>query len=323
MGTQSEQCRKVSRTVMKAIRLHAQGGPEALVYEDAPEPRPQAGEVLIRVQATAITLTEFDWDPTWRTVSGAARSFPIILGHEFSGTIAAVGPGIAESFLCEAVYGINDWFGNGAQAEYCLAKPEEIAPKPRSLSHVEAAVVPISGLTAWQGLLERAQLKAGQSVLIHGAAGGVGVFDTQLAHWRGARVMATASAADLDFVRNLGAAEVIDYHAQRFEDVVREVDVVFDCVGGETLRRSWQVLKPGGKLVSISHLTEHAANQRDRDTFFIVQAYSWQLKEMGRLFDTGKIRPIVAALFPLAQARQAYERAGKGHLQGKVVLEIL
>jgi NADPH:quinone reductase-like Zn-dependent oxidoreductase len=308
---------------MKAIRLHAHGGPEALVYEEAPEPQPQAGEVLIRVRAAAITPTEFAWDPTWQTLSGGPRSFPIILGHEFSGTVAAMGPGVTERSRGEAVYGINDWFANGAQGEYCLAKLEEIALKPRSLSHVEAAGVPISGLTAWQGLFERAQLGAGQSILIHGAAGGVGVFATQLARWRGARVIATASAGNLDFVRSLGAAEVIDYHPQRFEEVVREVGVVFDTVGGETLQRSWQVLKPGGTLVSVSHHTDKAADQLDRNTFLMVRADSRQLTEMARLLDAGKIQPVVAAVFPLREARQAYERALQGHLQGKVVLEVL
>jgi NADPH:quinone reductase-like Zn-dependent oxidoreductase len=308
---------------MKAIRLHTHGGPEALVYEEAPEPRSQAGEVMIRVHAAAITPTELAWDPTWQTRNGAARPFPIIPGHEFSGTVAAVGEGVAKPSVGEAVYGINDWFANGAQAEYCLAKLGEIAPKPRSLSHVEAAVVPISGLTAWQGLFERAHLQQGQSILIHGAAGGVGVFATQLARWRGARVIATAAAGNRDLVRSLGADEVIDYHARRFEDVVREVDVVFDTVGGETLQRSWQVLKPGGKLVSVSHLTAKAADQRDRETFLMVHADSRQLTELARLLDAGKIQLVVAAIFPLREARQAYERAGEGHLQGKVVLNIL
>jgi NADPH:quinone reductase-like Zn-dependent oxidoreductase len=308
---------------MKAIRLHARGGFEALVYEDAPEPKPQAGEVLIRVRATAMTPTEFAWDPTWQTASGAARPFPFILGHEFSGTVAAVGPGVAKAFVCQEVYGLNDWFADGAQAEYCLAKLEEIAPKPRSLTHVEAAVAPIAGLTAWQGLLERAQLKTGQSVLVHGAAGGVGVFATQLARYRGARVFATASDGNLDFVHSLGADEVIDHQAQRFEEVVQDVDVVFDTVGGETLRRSWQVLKPGGKLVSVAPHTAKAEDQRDRDTFLKVQANSRQLMGMARLLDAGKIEVAVAAVFPLHEARQAYERAAEGHLQGKIVLEIM
>ncbi len=307
---------------MKAIRLHAFGGPEALVYEDAPEPQPHEGEVLVRVHATAITPTEFAWEPTWRTRSGEARPFPIILGHEFSGVIVAIGPGVADCPVGAAVYGINDWFGDGAQADYCLARTEELAPKPKSLSHVEAAVAPISGLTAWQGLFERAGLGAGQRVLINGAAGGVGVFAVQLAVWRGAQVFGTASAGNLDFVRRLGAIEVIDYQAQRFEEVGRDMDVVFDTVGGETLKRSWAVLKPEGKLVSVSHHTETATDPVDRDTFLMVHADRRQLMEIARLLDSGEIRPRVGDVFPLSQARQAYERALQGNLRGKVALQV-
>ena len=206
---------------MKAIQVHAFGGPETLVFEDAFEPQPQAGEVLIRVHAVAITPTEFAWEPTWRTRSGKARPFPIILGHEFSGVIAKLGPGVTDFSMGDAVYGMNNWFGDGDQAEYCLARTEEVSAKPKSLSHVEATVVPISGLTAWQGLFERAGLAVGQRILIHGAAGGVGVFAVQLACWRGARVIGTASAGNLDFVRQLGANDVVDYRTQCFEEVVR------------------------------------------------------------------------------------------------------
>ncbi len=207
---------------MKAIRLHAPGGPETLVYEDAPDPHPQAGEVLVRVHATAITPTEFAWKPTFQTRNGKSRPFPIILGHEFSGIIAALGSEVSDFSVGDAVYGMNDVLGDGAQAEYCLARSMEIAPKPRSLSHTEAAVVPISALTAWQGLFEHAGLKEGDKVLVHGAAGGVGVFAVQLACWRGARVIGTAWTANLDFVRRLGALEAIDYQTRRFEDVVQD-----------------------------------------------------------------------------------------------------
>src|SRR5262249_43045027 len=158
------------------------------------------------------------------------------------------------------------------QAEYCLARAADVAPKPASVDHVHAATVPISALTAWQGLIERAGLTAGQRVLIHGAAGGVGVFAVQLARWRGAKVRATASAANRDFVRGLGADEVIDYRAQRFDEVVRDVDVVFDAVGGETLARSWGVLRPGGKLVTIAASEERTQDERTREAFFIVEA---------------------------------------------------
>src|SRR6516162_1915119 len=222
---------------MKVIRLHARGGPESLRFEDAPAPRPGPGEVLVRVRAAAVTPTELLWVPTWATRDGGPRPLPVIPGHEFSGEVAALGEGVT------AVYGMNDWFGDGAQAEYCLARAADVARKPASVDHAHAAVTPISALTAWQGLFERARLTAGQHVLIHGAAGGVGGFAVQLASWRGAQVTATAGAGNFDFVRGLGADEVIDYRAERFEERVRDVDAVFDTVGGDTLRRSWGVLR--------------------------------------------------------------------------------
>ena len=194
---------------MKAIRLHARGGPESLRFEDAPAPRPGPGEVLVRVRAAAVTPTELLWVPTWATRDGGPRPLPVIPGHEFSGEVAAFGEGVTAVGVGEPVYGINDWFGDGAQAEYCLARAADVARKPASVDHAHAAVTPISALTAWQGLFERARIAAGQHVLIHGAAGGVGVFAVQLARRRGARVTATAGAGNLDFVRGLGADEVI------------------------------------------------------------------------------------------------------------------
>jgi NADPH:quinone reductase-like Zn-dependent oxidoreductase len=307
---------------MKAIRLHAPGGPETFVYEDAPDPHPQAGEVLVRLHATAITPTEFAWQTTFQTRTGEPRPFPIIPGHEFSGIIAALGSDVADFSVGDAVYGMNDWFADGAQAEYCLARSVEIAPKPRSLSHTEAAVVPISALTAWQGLFEHAGLTTGNQVLVHGAAGGVGAFAVQLACWRGARVIGTAWTANLDFVRRLGAIEAIDYQTQRFEDVVQAVDVVFDTVGGETLKRSWALVKPEGRIVSASYLTERATDPPLHDTFFLVRADQRQLVEIARLLDAGELRSFVAWVFPLAQATQAYARAAQGHLRGKIVLEV-
>src|SRR5437764_1357163 len=219
---------------MKAVRLHARGGPGAIRFEDAPVPRPGPGEVLIRVRAAAVAPTELLWAPTWTTRDGAPRPLPVIPGHEFSGEVAALGEGVTAVGVGEAVYGMNDWFGDGAQAEYCRARPADIARKPASIDHAHAAVTPISALTAWQGLFERARLAAGQHVLIHGAAGGVGGFAVQFARWRGARVSATAAAGNLDFVRGLGADEVIDYRAERVEERVRGVDAVCDTVGGAT-----------------------------------------------------------------------------------------
>jgi NADPH:quinone reductase-like Zn-dependent oxidoreductase len=220
----------------------------------------------------------------------------------------------------DLVYGLNDWYRDGASAEYCVARVADFAHKPRSVDHVHAAATPISALTAWQGLFERAGLAAGQRVLIHGAAGGVGTFGVQLARWRGARVTGTASAANLDFVRSLGADEVIDYRAERFEDVVRDVDVVFDTVGGETLERSWGVLKPGGRLVTVAASGEQTTDERIRAAYFIVEPSRTQLAEIARLVDGGALRPVVGAVFPLAEARQAYQHRP---IRGKVVLRVV
>src|SRR3954470_24166810 len=186
---------------MKAIRLPARGGPGPLRFEDAPAPRPGAGEVLIRVRAAAVTPTELLWAPTWATRDGGPRPLPVIPGHEFSGQVAALGEGVTAVGVGESVYGMNDWFGAGAQAEFCLARSADVARKPASVDHAHAAVTPISALTAWQGLIDRARIAAGQHVLIHGGAGGVGLFAVQLARRRGARVTATAVAGNLDFVR--------------------------------------------------------------------------------------------------------------------------
>src|ERR1700758_1097232 len=202
---------------MKAIRLHARGGPESLRFEDAPTPRPGPGEVLVRVRAAAVTPTELLWGPTWTTREGGPRPLPVIPGHEFSGEVAALGEGVTAVGVGEAVYGMNDWFGDGAQAEFCLARTVDVAPKPKSVDHVTAAVVPISALTAWQGLAERAKLARGERVLIHGAAGSVGLFAVQLARGIVAYVISTASEHNVEFARGLGADEVIDYRARPFE----------------------------------------------------------------------------------------------------------
>jgi NADPH:quinone reductase-like Zn-dependent oxidoreductase len=305
---------------MKAICLRARGGPEALAYEEAPQPHPGEGEVLVRVHAAGVIHTELSWVPTWTTQAGEPRPLPVIPGHEFSGEIAALGPGVTDAGVGDLVYGLNDWYWEGASAEYCVTRVTDIALKPASIDHVHAAATPISALTSWQGLIERAGLAAGQRVLIHGAAGGVGTFAVQLARWRGARVIATASSANLDFVRGLGADEVIDYRAGRFEDMVRDVDVVFDTVGGETLERSWGVLKPGGRLVTVAASGESTADERIRAAYFIVEPNRAQLLEIARLIDGGALRPVVGAVFPLAEARLAYQYKP---VRGKVVLHVV
>jgi NADPH:quinone reductase-like Zn-dependent oxidoreductase len=304
---------------MKAIRLHVRSDPTSFAYEEAPVPQPGEEEVLVRVHAAAVTPTERVWAPTWTTRSGEPRPLPVILGHEFSGEIGALGPGVTDLVKGDAVFGMNDWFREGAQAEYCVARAAEVAPKPRSVDHVHAATAPISALTAWQGLIERAHLAAGQRVLVQGASGGVGIFAVQIARRRGARVVGTASASNLQFVRDLGAEEVIDYRAVRFDDVVRDVDVVFDTVGGETLARSRRVLKPGGKLITVAASEESSQAQAAREAFFIVEANRTQLAEVARMIDGGELRLFVGAVFALAEGRRAYEHKPA---HGKVVLRV-
>jgi len=270
---------------MKAVYIHKSGGPETLVYDEVPQPSPGQGEVPVQVHAAGVTASEFLWVPTWTTRAGEKRKFPIILGHEFSGVVAALGTGVMDISEGAPVHGFNDWFENGAQAEYRVTRPEVLAPKPQSIDHVQAAAVPIAALTAWQGLYDRGRLAETESVLIHGAAGSVGSFAVQLARLRGAHVTGTASVRNTDFVRELGADEVIDYKATPFEEAVHDIDVVFDTVGGETLERSRGVLKPGGRLVTIAAQGEGTENPAVRDAFFIVEAKRSQLIEVARLID--------------------------------------
>src|SRR5215831_2484704 len=304
---------------MKAIRLHQVDGPDSLLYEDAPKPGPKDNEMLVRVSATAITPTEFAWYPTFHSPEGGARPLPIILGHEFSGVVDAIGPACTGVQVGDAVYGLSDWFIDGAQAEYCLTVPANVAPKPVSLKHAEAAVVPISALTAWQGLIDRAHLSEGQRVLIHGAAGGVGSFAVQLARYKKAHVITTASAANADFVKTLGAHEVIDYRTTPFETVVRDVDAVLDTVGGDTRDRSWGVLRKGGQLVTIAADAERLSQPRVRDAFFIVEPNRSQLIEISRLIDAGSVKPVVGTVFPMKHFREAYDQKPA---RGKNVLQI-
>ena len=309
---------------MKAIRIHARGGPDHLVYEDVPQPHPGSGEVLVRVTATAVIANELRWNETYETKDGSKRVLPIP-GRDLSGVVVELGPGVTTLSEGAEVYAMLGYGRDGAEADYTIARPFELAPKPRTLDHVQAAAVPLSALTAWQGLFEQAGLVAGQSVLIHGGVGGVGVFAVQLAHWAGAQVIATASARNRGLLRELGANEIIDYTTTRFEDVIHDVDLVFDTVGGDTLQRSWQVIKPGGALVSIVSPPPPADVTQGHDVrfvWFVVEPNRDELVHIGALIDAGQIRPIIDTVFPLAEARQAYEQAAKGHTRGKIVLRV-
>ena len=312
----------MTKTTMKAIRMHHRGGPEALVYEDAPIPTLQPGDALVRVHAAGISPAEFTWH-IWETPDGRSR-LPLIPSHEVSGVVVAVAPDVRDVEVGGAVYGLTDFFRDGGAAEYVAVRTAELAPKPRSLDHASAAATPLSALTAWQALFEHARLTPEQRVLIHGAAGGVGSFAVQLARWRGAHVIGTASARNVDFVRKLGADEVVDHEATPFETVLRDVDVVLDSVGGTIRERSWSVLRPNGLLVTIVRPPppERLAGRAARGLFFIVEPSRTQLNELSRLIDAGDIRPTVEAVLPLHQAREAYERGIREHPRGKLVLAV-
>jgi NADPH:quinone reductase-like Zn-dependent oxidoreductase len=303
---------------MKVMRLADSAQATALVADDIPQPRPQRGELLIRVHAVGLTPTEPLWSPTTHTQDGGKRS-GAIMGHEFSGVIAAVGEDAAGFEIGEEVYGMNDWFADGALAEYCVTRPGSVARKPSRLTHAEAASVPIAALTAWQGLVVRAKLLAGERVLVHGGAGAVGSFAVQVARFLGARVTTTASAQQIEFVTDLGAEGVIDYGAVLFEEQVSGMDVVFDTIGRDTLQRSWGVLKPGGRMVTIAADSEYATDERVKQAYFIVEPNHEQLVRIGGLLDSGDLRPVVDTVMPIDQASAAFsggvkERRGRGKL---------
>ncbi len=308
---------------MKAIHLHARGGPEQLFYEDAPKPQLRPGEALVHVCACAVTPTELSWPATYTTHEGANR-LPSIPGHEVAGVVEAVAPDGNGAKVGDQVYALADFWRDGAAADYVAVRTADLAPKPANLNFVQAAALPLSALTAWQALFDHAGLKPGHEILIHGATGGVGSLAVQLAHWRGAFVVATAAPQNVALARELGADKVIDYTASRFEDHVRDADVVLDTVGGETLERSWSVLRPGGILVTIAGSIPEGkpAQHGVRGMSFIVAPNRAELVEIARLVEAGKLQPIVEATFPLEEARQAFEFGAGGHNRGKIVLQV-
>lgn len=310
-------------TTMKAVAMHAYGGPEVLKYEDAARPDPATGEVLVRVHAAAVNPVD------WKVRAGHLRGFlnyslPLIPGWDLSGVVEATGAGVTDWKQGDAVYARPDLRRNGAYAEYVAVRASELGHKPRSIDHVQASAIPLACLTAWQALFDAGGLKAGQRVLIHAAAGGVGTFAVQLAKWKGAHVVGTASERNHAFLRELGADEVIDYTKTNFEEVVRDVDVVLDTLAGQTRDRSWNVLKKDGILVSIlgQPSPDDAAQRGVRAAGVFVEPNQAQLGEIAKLVDSGKLRPIIETVLPLAQAARAHEMNQTLHTRGKIVLQV-
>jgi NADPH:quinone reductase-like Zn-dependent oxidoreductase len=308
---------------MKAIRIHSFGGPEVLELDDVPIPQPGDDELLMRVHAASVNPV--DYKIRRGTVPWVSREMlPMTLGRDLSGTVESAGAGVDAFSDGDALYAMLGSIDRGSYAEYVVVKPNEAAPKPARLSHIEAAAVPLAALTAWQGLFDHGHLEAGQTVLIHGGSGGVGHFAIQFAKMKGATVLTTVSGQNRDFVTELGVDRAIDYQSQRFEEIARDVDLVLDLVGGETQERSWSVLKPGGMLVSAlgEPSSEKAVQHRARGVGYRAQANAGQLAEIGRLIDQGKVHPVVMATYPLAEAREAHERLERGHVRGKIVLVV-
>jgi NADPH:quinone reductase-like Zn-dependent oxidoreductase len=315
---------QTSKPMMKAIVIHEYGGPEVLKYEDVPRPEPKEDQVLVRVIAAGVN-----------PVDGMIRSgmfakyekaaFPMIPGDDIAGVVEKVGSKITKFKPSDPVFAYIGLKNGGGYAEYALATEREAAPKPKSLTYVEAAAVPIVALTAWQALIDTAKLSAGQTVLIHGASGGVGSFAIQIAKARGANVIATASTANQDLLKQLGADVAIDYTKTKFEDVAKDVDVVIDSIGKDTLARSYGVVKKGGFVVTLVARIDQAELDKHgvQGASLSVEPNSNELAEIGKLIDEKKrLSVIVSQTFPLSEARKAQEQVATGHTRGKIVLKV-
>lgn len=305
---------------MKAVRVHQWGGPEAVSIEEMDVPQPEHGEVLVRVKAAGVNPID------WKIREGYLQEFvslPITLGSDVAGDIEAVGDGVEGIEIGMPVYGLKGLRG-GSFAEYTTMRPNEFARKPESLDYVTAAAVPHAALTAWQSLIDAAELREGQRVLIHAAGGGVGHFAVQFAKLKGAYVVGTASAHNEAFLHELGVDEFVNYQTTPFETVVKDVDVVLDTVGFDTSERSCQVLRPGGMLLCLVTPPpgETAAKQQIQTKYIAGQPNVEELSEIAELIKSGKVKPCIDQVFPLDQVRDALQLSQSMHLRGKIVLDV-
>jgi len=306
-------------TTMRAVRFHEYGPPATLVIDEVDRPRAGAGQVVVRVRAAGVNPID------WKVRSGMLKDYmPVELPHtgglDLAGVIEEVGPGVSGFAKGQAVFGR----GSGAYAEYATADTATLALKPDGLSFEDAASIPIGAATAWAALFTSADLLAGQRILIHGAAGGVGGWAVQMARWKGADVIGTASTANVEFVRSLGAGEVIDYTTTRFEDVVKDVDVVFNTVGGDLNDRSWPVLRKGGVLLDITgQPSEDTARQHGVRTVPVQSNPSNEvLTTLATLIESGTVRPVITTIFPLEELEQAQTLSETGHGRGRIVVSV-
>jgi NADPH:quinone reductase-like Zn-dependent oxidoreductase len=306
---------------MKAARIRRFGPPSVITIDDLPRPEPRAGQLLVRIQAAGVG----NWDALIRVGKVELEPLPFILGSELSGVVEALGPGVAGFKVGDEVYGATNKQFSGAYAEYAVPLAGMMAQKPKALTFIEAASAPIVAVTAWQMLFEYAQVSAGQTVLIHGAAGNVGAYAVQLARQAGLHVIATAASTGVEYVRRLGAERAVDYQTTRFEESLSRVDVVLDTVGGDTQQRSLRVLKPGGILVSsVSPVPETVQKLHGiRSAYFYVEVTMARLNKLTEMFEGGKLVTDVGTVLSLRDARVAHELlADRRHPRGKIVLRI-
>jgi NADPH:quinone reductase-like Zn-dependent oxidoreductase len=303
--------------MMKAVRIHQYGGPETMQLEEVPVPAPDSNHLLVRVEMAGVNPADYKMR---EGKMGTKRAMPFTLGLDFAGTVESVGAAVSGYRAREAVFGS----ALGAYAEYVLAEPVQIARMPEKMSMAAAAATPVAGLTAWQALFDAGGLEAGQTVLIQGGAGGVGSFAVQLAKHQGARVLTTAAAENREYLQQLGADEVIDYHTTRFEDVAHNIDLVLDLIGGETQARSWQVLKPGGTLISTVQPPDEAQAKahQARGQMIVRKNNPAELGQLAQLIADGRIKVRVETVLPLAEARKALAQSESGHTRGKIVLQV-
>lgn len=309
---------------MKAIRIHEFGGPNVLQLEDIKIPVPAHDEVLIKVYASSVNPVDH------KIVAGEAQEkfpikFPLTIGWDVSGVIEAMGDKVRNFNTGDEVYGRPFPTTNGAFAEYVVIKADQISLKPKSIDHINAAAVPLAGLTAWQGLFKHGELKKGQKVLIHAASGGVGTFAVQFAKWKGAYVIGTASASNLSFIKQLGVDEAIDYENERFEEQVQDADLVLDLVGDETQQRSIAVLKEKGRLITtvMPQFQQEAKEKGIRLEGFTAQSNPNDLKKMAELIDEGKVYPVISSVLNLEDAAKAEQLNIDGHPRGKIVIKVV
>lgn len=307
---------------MKAVRIHRFGSPEVISIDEVPKPEPGPGEVVVRIKAAGVG----PWDAMIRRgESVLPQPLPLTLGSDLSGVVDSIGVGVEEFNVGDEVFGVTNERLTGAYAEYAVAKATMLAPKPKILNHVHAASVPVVAVTAWQMIFDFAKLSSGQSVLVHGGAGNVGGYAVQLAKRAGAVVIATASVENDSYVRRLGADGVIDYRTIRFEERVKDIDVVIDTVGGEALARSYGVLKRGGIVVSSATQpsNEKAAQYGVRAVFFLVQVTTQRLTKIAEMIDAGELKTEVGEVLWLDEARKGHEMLeGAPHRRGKIVIKV-